>query len=141
MSKIGQQIKEELNKKQMTIASLAKKTNFPQATIDNVIYGRSKKREVITKIAKILGIPAEYFLEEESSNNFNAKLFHLAFNITYETMRTHKVEITKNLLDEYSYDTYLFALKEKVSSENDLHAYSKGLVFAGIKQGILKPKA
>jgi transcriptional regulator with XRE-family HTH domain len=136
MNIIGDKIKEELKRQGITIADLVKKAKLPQASVDNIIYGRSKKKEIIAKIAKIFGLPIEYFLDiEAKSNKFNAKLYHLAFNIVYRILVERNVEITKNLIDEHVYDTYLFALNNKNIEEKEMISYIQGMIFAEIKQG------
>lgn len=136
MDDVGHKIKAELNKKNISIADLVRKTRLKQSAVDNIIYGRSKKKEIITKIAKALGLPSEYFLDSEVGTKFDHVLYHQAFNTVYEIMCQSKVSITREILNEYSYDVYLFAKKEG-GSKVDLSSYAQGLVFAGIKQGIL----
>ena len=68
---IGRKIKEELDKQGMKISMLVKKTRLPQSSVDNVIYGRSKKRDIIVKIARALSVPVANFLEQDESNKFN----------------------------------------------------------------------
>lgn len=136
MNIIGDKIKEELRRQDVTIASLAKKAKLSQASVDNIIYGRSKKKEIIAKIAKVFGLPIEYFLDIEAKNNkFNAKLYHLAFNIVYKILVERNVEITKNIIDEHVYDAYLFTLNNKNIEEKEMISYIQGMIFAEIKQG------
>ncbi len=135
---IGRKIKKELERQGMSISQLVRKTKLPQSSVDNIIYGRSKKRDIIAKIARSLAIPIDYLLESNENNTFNASLYHLIFNVTYEQFAANRVNITKENLDEYCYNTYLYAAKEKIKDADIIRSYISGMTSLGIRQGYLK---
>jgi len=137
MNDIGKIIRQYIERKGMTIAELARSTKLSQSTIDNIVYGRSKNKIVLVKIAKSLSIPVEYLIHDKNQD-FDHKLYHKVFNIVYETLTQEKICITKDVIDELVLDAFIFAGKEKFRDINEIKAYIQGIIFYKLKENIFR---
>ena len=137
MNDIGKIIRQYIERKGMTIAELARSTKLSQSTVDNIVYGRSKNKIALVKIAKSLSIPVEYLIHDKNQD-FDHKLYHKVFNIVYETLTQEKICITKDVIDELVLDAFIFAGKEKFRDINEIKAYIQGIIFYKLKENIFR---
>lgn len=137
MNDIGKIIRQYIERKGMTIAELARSTKLSQSTVDNIVYGRSKNKIALVKIAKSLSIPVEYLIHDKNQD-FDHKLYHKVFNIVYETLTQEKTCITKDVIDELVLDAFIFAGKEKFRDINEIKAYIQGIIFYKLKENIFR---
>ncbi|MEQ9116060.1 MAG: helix-turn-helix transcriptional regulator [Rickettsiales bacterium] len=137
MSNAGKLIKQYLEKRQISIAELARLSKLPQSKVDNIIYGRSKNKDAITKIAKSLNIPADYLLIAPSSK-FDHALYHLSFDIAYQALLEERVEMTKTIIDEIANDAFIFSKQNSTKDKKEIAAYVKGIIFYRLKENTLK---
>lgn len=154
MAKTGDKVKYHLKQQGISIIDFAKKCNLPIDTIQNVIYNKSRRKEIIEKVASSLGVSVNYLLYEEDKNiskdsyspvnhdtshPFDSIRYSVAFNLIHELSQKYKIMLSKQQLDEYSYDLYLYCLQNG-SDDNISRSFAEGMIYNGLKIGVLSNK-
>jgi transcriptional regulator with XRE-family HTH domain len=162
MAKTGDKVKYHLKQQGISIIDFAKKCNLPIDTIQNVIYNKSRRKEIIEKVASSLGVSVNYLLYEEDENiskdnyalktrkfpspvnhdtshPFDSIRYSVAFNLIHELSQKYKIMLSKQQLDEYSYDLYLYCLQNG-SDDNISRSFAEGMIYNGLKIGVLSNK-
>lgn len=119
MSKaIQENIKRQLQAKNMTAAELERRTGIPHAVV-NILHGRSKNPSIKTAqaIAKELGCSVEELLADETSaikeSVWDAELYSSAFNAVYKQIQTLKLQPTPEQVGQWLAEIYNYALGSK----------------------------
>lgn len=119
MSKaIQENIKRQLQAKNMTAAELERRTGIPHAVV-NILHGRSKNPSIKTAqaIAKELGCTVEELLAEEATKLQDAawvpELYAAVFNAVYKEILTLNLHPTPEQVGNWITDVYNYALGSK----------------------------
>jgi transcriptional regulator with XRE-family HTH domain len=137
MKNIGVKIKEAMRKQGVTRAELAEKADLSIDTITNIIYGKSKKYEHVTKIGEILDIQNIDALILNSYDTIydSPKLDFSKYNqiVSQLDKIAHQrgIEVPKKLFDIIIETAYAFSIKHKPSNQV-LSAYIAGMVDFGM---------
>src|SRR5581483_645813 len=127
MSKAMQEnIKRQLQAKNMTAAELERRTGIPHAVV-NILHGRSKNPSIKTAqaIAKELGCSVEELLADETNalpqtnipitNNhvWDSDLYSQAFQVVNQHVIKAKLNTTPEQMGQWLTDVYTYALGSK----------------------------
>lgn len=147
MDEIGQIIRNMLNAKKMTSAALGKLIGLNAQTIDNVIYGRSRKKSLLQKISSGLEVDLLYYTEskkselENSYTELDLQLYNSATNVVIACVKNCNIYCTKAQLDLLIITLYEFLLLNKIDCEKTSIAFCKGMLEYAIKNHLLSYKS
>jgi len=117
-SAIKENIKRQLQAKNMTAAELERRTGIPHAVV-NILHGRSKNPSIKTAqaIAKELGCSIEALFAEDDApkvelapSHWNPQLYAAAFAAVYAQIQTSKLQPTPQQVGQWLTDVYTYAL-------------------------------
>ncbi len=117
---IQDNIKRQLQAKNMTAAELERRTGIPHAVV-NILHGRSKNPSIRTAqaIAKELGCSieelfgADYVPLTPSNDSFNMPLYNAAFQALCAHIQTNAIQPTPELMAQWLSDIYKYSLGTK----------------------------
>lgn len=131
-------IREILKDKNMSVYRLAKASELPYATVNDICSGKAQlekcSAETIYKIAKALDVPMEEllapcFLKRSSFENFKSNICHRVkelgdIDFLIETLESHDIR-TYYERKWYPESLYLLAMLDYISRENDVPLVSE----------------
>ena len=131
-------IREKLKDKNMSVYRLAKASELPYATVNDICSGKAQlekcSAETIYKIAKALDVPMEEllapcFLKRSSFENFKSNICHRVkelgdIDFLIETLESHDIR-TYYERKWYPESLYLLAMLDYISRENDVPLVSE----------------
>ena len=148
MSIIGNKIRYLLKLEGLSIADLSKEINISRYAIDNVIYGKSKRIDVVHKICVRLNIELNTLLDDsETIPNTNHKHSHIFSNNSFlegnfsvelysqivtemvTVISKNKSAMSKKKFIELIDKTYLY-VTESPENINQLKIFIQGLLAA-----------
>jgi transcriptional regulator with XRE-family HTH domain len=120
-------IKKQLNAKNMSAAELERRTGIPHAVV-NILHGRSKNPSLKTAqaIAKELGCSLEELISDNPSpvatttNAWNATLYKACFEAVFNCLQELKLQPKFHEVSEFINETYNYTLGSKTTTV-DLH--------------------
>lgn len=120
MSKaIQENIKRQLQAKNMTAAELERRTGIPHAVV-NILHGRSKNPSIKTAqaIAKELGCSVEELLSDETTprkneSAWNPGLYSAVFNAVYKEMLSLNLRPTPEQVGDWLTEVYKYTMGSK----------------------------
>lgn len=124
MNALQDNIKRQLQAKNMTAAELERRTGIPHAVI-NILHGRSKNPSIRTAqaIAKELGCSIEELfgaeanaVEAQETPSFNIQIYTAAFQALCKQVQTSNIQATPELMAQWLTDIYKYSLGTKDAS-------------------------
>jgi transcriptional regulator with XRE-family HTH domain len=100
-------IRQELDKKSLTGAELAKLADISYYTVENILAGKSSKIDKIEAIAKALGKPVMYFIDanygedgNSNSGEYDADMHYNVIKMISDFCKKNKIFLNKEKMDE-----------------------------------------
>lgn len=117
VSALQENIKRQLQAKNMTAAELERRTGIPHAVV-NILHGRSKNPSIRTAqaIAKELGCSVEDLINEGTTNfkpsctDWNMPLYIEVFQALCAQIQKSKITPTPELMAQWLNDIYTYSL-------------------------------
>lgn len=153
MASTAEKIRYLLGVNSKRVVDLQREADIPRTNIDNLIYGRSKSYEALKPIAEYFDVSVDYFLSDcavedvnlsplsskhkDYHTAFNAKLYSECLALTQQLFEKNDIQITKQMLDEYTDNIYDYALKEGKMSKT-VQGFAEGMIIANLRAGSIK---
>jgi transcriptional regulator with XRE-family HTH domain len=140
---IGKKIRDALEANEMSSTDLAKRIGLTRNTVDNIIFGRSRKPVYLTKITKILNIELEgHPLSDilKASQEVDIEKLTCSFSIVTKALKEKKVYVSKNVVNALSNLLYDFYVSHASPSQEMLEIYTMGMIDFGIQSHALSQK-
>jgi transcriptional regulator with XRE-family HTH domain len=120
MDTIGQKIRETLKSRHMKSRDLAEMIGLNPGTVDNIIYGRSRKYSWLKLISNALNIEL-VAMDDAANNNYmisymkpvtlDLDLYSAALQMVTSYLKQNGVAASKDVVDLFSTITYDFMIK------------------------------
>lgn len=132
MDEIGKAIKTALAERKLSVPKFGNSINLPAKTIQNIIYGNSRKSEHLEKIFIALGIDELGIGSNPVNNTLNPETdldtYHRAFNTVLNTAKSKNAAFTKLQLDYMVMVMYDFLLANNNISGKSAEYFCLGMV-------------
>lgn len=119
MDRTGRLIRHEMSRRGIRTKDLSSITGLSPRTIENVIYGRSRGRETLSKIATVLDLNIEdlvtykSYIKPSDISNFDIALYTTAMNILNKRIQLKSIKIDS----KEKFDTLMAALCKFLSED------------------------
>jgi transcriptional regulator with XRE-family HTH domain len=145
MDFIGKKIRDALDACNMSSSALGKQIGLTKGTIENVIFGRSRKATHLIQIEKALQIELTESLGLTQGNlkaaeEIDVDMLLFSFSLVSRMLKDNNVYVAKNTVSTLSNLLYDFYISSNTHTETTLEAYTKGMVDLGIQSHILTKK-
>jgi transcriptional regulator with XRE-family HTH domain len=133
---ISQKIKNRISEAGISVHALEKKAGLKQSSIQNIIYGKSKKPSfhIMQSIAQALNCPVTELIEEddniikgkepslETTQAWNADLYIDVLNTINILAKNKNISLTKEKMFECAEEVYLYTLRTHKTKPDKLFA-------------------
>lgn len=141
MDALGKLIRQTMVSKKLSTTDLSNIIGLHPKTIDNVIYGRSKKLSLINKISKGLGVDLlkNYPIEnlnidvKNADETLNLEAHSRATNVVASSLKDNKIICTKKQLDTLVTTLYNFMLDHPNRENSSWEDFTEGMIRFGMK--------
>lgn len=145
MDFIGKKIRDALDACNMSSSELGKQIGLTKSTIENVIFGRSRKATHLIQIEKALQIEltaslglAPNTLKPTPEVDVDKLVF--SFSLVSRILKDNNVYVAKSTVNTLANLLYDFYISSNTITESTLEAYTKGMVDLGIQTHMLTKK-
>ena len=133
--KIGDNIKNQLRARGMSIPDLEKKTGLTTGDIKNLLYNKSKNIENLEAIAKAFNVPLVTLMPTVLLSPFDYRTYTLSVNVVHKNFDSLSISTTKEMFDEYVTQMYNYIATNKDRSEKEVFVYCEGMLRNAINMG------
>lgn len=131
MDEIGKAISNALRTKKITMPQFAGSLGLPKETIHNIVYGKSRKKELLDKIFTALDLINTLDSKTKITNSApetNLDSYQLAFNTVVKAAKEKNLSLSKMQIDYMVLIMYEFLLKNNHLSDENAGYFCQGMI-------------
>lgn len=143
MDEIGDIIRKVLFFREQSLTDFAKSIGLPLSSIENVIYKKIRKKEILDKISKGLGVDLiEYINLKNSSptsniSDLNFELYKKAVDVVNLTIQNKNIMCTKVEKETLTEILYKFLLENEEVSDIAAEIFCQGMIEYALRHFIV----
>lgn len=126
MQNIGEIIRRILFFRKQSITDFARSINMPSDSVVNVIYKNVRKKDILEKVSKGLGVNLLEFIKPINTK-FDLHLYNRAASIVNSTMQNKNIICSKDDLENFNEILYKFLLENKKASDETASIFCEGM--------------